>query len=83
MKYVWIWMLALIDAVWLISSIVDVVRTVKYVKKHRVYSNVGDFVNCTIDELEEYTVQCVAWHILVLFVASLIIWIKFKTGGAE
>lgn len=83
MKYVWIWMLLGFDVVWLISSIVDVVKTVRFVKKHRQYDSVGDFIICMAEELEESTVGFIALHLFVLFVVSLITWMNFKTGGAE
>lgn len=81
MKYIWIWMLVVIDMVWLISSIVDVVRTVKYVKEHEQYESVGDFIDCMLEELGEFTIGFVALHILVLFIVSFLTWVNFKTGG--
>lgn len=83
MKYVWIWMLAVIDVIWLVLSIVDVVRTVKYVKEHEQYDSVGNFIDCMLEELKESTVGFIALHIFVLFIVSLITWMDFKTGGAE
>ena len=85
MRYVWIWILLGIDVVWLISSIVDVVRTMRYVKDHRRYDydSVGDFIDCMLEELNESTVGFVALHIFVLFIVSLITWMGFKTGGVE
>ena len=83
MRYIWIWILLGIDVVWLISSIVDLVRTVKYVKENRRYDSVGDFLNCMAEELGESTVGFVALHIFVLFLVSFITWANFKTGGAE
>ena len=83
MRYVWIWILLGIDVVWLISSIVDVVRTVRYVKNNRWYDSVGDFVDCMLEELGEPTVGFIALHIFVLFIVSFITWMDFKTGGVE
>ncbi len=83
MKYVWIWILLGIDVIWLISSILDVVSTVRYVREHRRYSGVGDFIDCMVEELEESTVGFIALHIFILFVVSLITWMDFKRGGAE
>lgn len=83
MRYVWIWMLLGVDVIWLISSIVDIVRTVRYVKEHEQYDGIGDFVNYVIVYLEESTISFIALHIFVLFIASFITWLKFKTGGAE
>ena len=85
MRYVWIWILLGIDVVWLISSIVDVVRTVKYVKDHRRYEcdSVGGFIDCMLEELNESTIGFVALHLFVLFVVSFIAWMDFKTGGVE
>ena len=83
MRYVWIWMLLGIDAVWLISSIVDVVKTVRFVKKNKQYDSIGDFMDCMIVELEESTIGFIALHLFVLFVVSFITWMHFKKGGAE
>ena len=83
MRYIWIWILLGIDVIWLISSIMDVVRAVRYVKNNRRYGSIGDFINCMLEELEESTVGFIALHIFVLFIVSLITWMDFKTGGAE
>lgn len=83
MKYVWIWMLLGFDVIWLISSIVDVVRTVRYVKEHYEYDSVSDFIDCMLVELEQSTVGFIALHLFVLFIVSFIIWLEFKRGGAE
>ena len=83
MRYVWIWMLLGIDMIWLISSIVDIVKTVRYVKEHEQYDDIGDFMDCVVTELEESTIGFIALNIFVLFMASLITWMKFNMGGAE
>ena len=83
MRYVWIWMLLGIDVIWLISSIVDVVFTLKYVREHRRYGSVGDFCNCMLEELRESTVGFVALHIFVLFIISFIAWMSFKIDGVK
>lgn len=83
MRYIWIWMLLGIDAIWWILSIVDVVRTVKFVKNNRQYSSVGDFIDCMIEKLEGSTIQCILLHIFVLFIASFIAWLAFNTRGLE
>ena len=83
MRYVWIWMLLVIDVIWLISSIVDIVKTVRYVKEHEQYDGIGDFVNCVIVYLKESTVGFIALHLFVLFVVSFIAWLNFKRGSAE
>ena len=74
MRYIWIWILIGIDVIWLISSIVDVVHTVKFVREHRRPGSVGDFINCMVEELEGSTVGFVALHLLVLFTVSIIAW---------
>jgi hypothetical protein len=81
MRYVWMWILLGIDVVWLISSIVDVVHAVRYVKNNRRYDNIGDFVDCMVEELEESTTGFIALHIFVLFIVSLITWMD--TGGVK
>lgn len=83
MKYVWIWILLGIDVIWLISSIVDVTRTVRYVKDNMRYDSIGEFIDCMLEELAEYTVGFVSLHLFVLFMVSLFTWLKFKEGGAE
>ena len=83
MKYVWILILLVIDVFWLISSIVDIVKTVRFVKKHREYDSIGDFMDCMIVELEESTVGFIALHLFVLFIVSFVTWMNFKRGGAE
>lgn len=83
MRYVWIWILLGIDVIWLISSIVDIVKTARYVKEHEQYDSIGDFVNYMVGELEENTIGFIALHLFVLFIVSFITWIDFKTGGVE
>lgn len=83
MRYVWIWMLLGVDAVWLISSIVDIVKTVHFVKECGQYDSVGDFMYCMVEELEQSTIGFIALHVFMLFVVSLITWMNFKSGGAE
>ena len=83
MRYVWIWILLGIDVIWLISSIVDIVKTVRYFKEHEQYDGIGDFVNCVIVYLKESTVGFIALHLFVLFVVSFITWMDFKTGGTK
>ena len=83
MKYVWILILLVIDVFWLISSIVDIVKTVRFVKKCGLYDSIGDFIDCMVAELEESTVGFIALHLFVLFVVSLITWLNFKRGDVE
>lgn len=81
MRYIWILMLLGIYVIWLISSIMDVVRTVIHVKKYRRYGGIGDFISCIIDELGDHTTGFIVLHIFVLFIESLNAWMKFKMGG--
>jgi hypothetical protein len=80
MRYIWIWILLGIDVIWLISSIVDIVKTVRFVKDHKLYDSVGDFVNCMLEELEESTKSFIILNIFALFIVSLITWMIFKIG---
>lgn len=81
MKYVWILILLVIDVFWLISSIVDIVKTVRFVKKHRQYGSISDFIICMKEELEEPTLWFIALHILALFTISFSTWMNFKIGS--
>lgn len=83
MRYIWICILIMFDVIWLISSIMDVVLTVKYVKEHRRYSGVGDFIDCLAGELKESTVGFIALHIFALFIVSFITWANFKIGDVK
>ena len=78
MRYIWIWILIGIDVIWLISSIVDVVHTVKFTREHRRYGSVGDFINCMVEELGGSTVGFVALHLFVLFIVSIVTWMESK-----
>lgn len=80
MRYIWIWMLLGIDVIWLISSIVDVVHSVKIVKNNRICDSVGDFIDCMIEEMEKSTIGFIVLHMLVLFIVSFITWIDFNVG---
>lgn len=81
MRYIWIWILIGIDVIWLISSIVDVVRTMKFVKNNRRYGSVGDFINCIGNELEDSTIGFILLHLFVLLAVSFFTWVVFETGG--
>lgn len=78
MRYIWIWILIGIDVIWLISSIVDVVHTVKFAREHRRHGSVGDFINCMVEELEGSTVGFVVLHLFVLFIVSIVTWMESK-----
>lgn len=76
-KYIWICILVVIDAVWLISSIVDVVDTVNCIRKDEQYNSVGNFINCVIGDLEDSTKGFISLHFMVLFIVSLTEWLMF------
>jgi hypothetical protein len=76
-------MLLGLDVAWLISSIVDIVKTVHFVRECGQYDSIGDFMDCMVTELKESTIGFIALHVFVLFMESLIAWMNFKIGGAE
>ena len=83
MRYVWIWILLVIDVIWLISSIVDIVKTIRFVKNDRLYDSVDDLLNCIIGNLNSSTLLFIGLHVFVLFAVSFVKWVTFKLGGAK
>ena len=71
--------MVMIDAVWLISSIIDVVDIVKCLRENGQYSSIGNFINCVIGDLEDYTRAFISLHFMVLFIVSFTEWIIFMT----
>lgn len=81
MKYIWIIMLAAIDAVWIIASIREFIRAVKIASKWE-FNSVFECIDDFMSEVEDYAHACFWSHILILFVYSLTLFIM-SSGVAE
>lgn len=81
MKYLWIIMLAAIDALWIIASIREFVRALIVASKWE-YSSFSEFIDDFIIEVEDYAHGCFWSHVLFVFVYSLTLFIK-SSGVAE
>ena len=74
MKYIWIGILLVIEIIWLISFVMDVIHAIKYVKKFKLGDNIAEVIDYTIDELDDSSVGFISVHIAVLFMTSFIAW---------
>lgn len=81
MKYIWIIMLAIIDAVWIIASIREFIRAVKIASKWE-FNSIFDCIDDFMLEVEDYAHGCFWLHVLFVFFYSLILYIK-SSGVAE
>lgn len=76
MKYIWILILLGIDIIWVISFIMNVIHSIKYVKNHKqYYDNIIKVIGYIIDNLDGCSIGFIGAHIGVLFVASFIAWL--------
>ena len=80
MKYVWIYILIMIDLLWFIAAIKDIIRAIRVVKKaeeERVepYTE-EEFKDELTSEFEESTVGWFIVNIVIIFIISFVIWIK-------
>ena len=80
MKYVWIYILIMIDLLWFIAAIKDIIRAIHVVKKaeeERVepYTE-EEFKDELASEFEESTVSWFIVNIAIIFIISFVIWIK-------
>lgn len=69
-KYIWIIMLGCIDIVWIIVSVIEIIRAMNMMLKNKCY-NIFDFFL----EVEDYATGCIFAHLLLLFMSSLIMWL--------
>lgn len=60
MKYIWIGILIIIEMIWFIASITDIINKAKIIK-----------IEYLMDSLEEYTINFILLHFLALFGYSL------------
>lgn len=81
MKYLWIIMLAVIDAFWIIASIREFIRAVKVVKRWDCDS-LFDWIYCLIFDVENWAQGCLLSHVFILFAYSLALFIT-SSGVAE
>lgn len=65
MKYVWIVMLIIADAIWLWRSITDI----------RITKHLNSKVIMTVFNVERSSKLCIAFHLLLIFAASLTKWL--------
>ena len=78
MKYIWIWMLLGVDLILLVLFIVDIVKTVHFVKECVQYDGIIDFVECVVERLENSTIGFISVHMFALFIISFIMWMSFR-----
>ena len=81
MKYIWIIMLAVIDAVWIIASIREFIRAAIVVSKWKCDS-LFEWIDDFMSEVEDYAHACLWAHVFILFVYSLTLFIM-SSGVAE
>lgn len=80
MKYLWIIMLAVIYAVWIIASIREFIRAVMVESKWK-HNSVLEYIDDVMSEVKNYAHGCVLAHILFLFLYSLLLYIESSRVG--
>lgn len=70
MKYIWIVMLMVIDAIWIVASVIEFSRAVNVTLKWK-YDSTLDLINDLLTEVEDYATGCLFAHIFALFLISL------------
>ena len=84
MKYIWIIMLVVIDVIWIIASVLEIVRgtieAILWSKKN--HYSLFDFIDSWFTEIEDFAHGCLWGHILILFLYSLFLFIS-SSGVAE
>lgn len=75
MKYIWIIMLVVIDAFWIIATILEFIRAVKAIKQWDCDS-LFDWIDNFMLDVAGWAVRCVGVHALFLFIYSLLLFFK-------
>lgn len=70
MKYIWIVMLMVIDAIWIVASVIEFSRAVNVTLKWK-YDSTLDLINDLLTEVEDYATGCLFTHVFALFLISL------------
>lgn len=81
MKYIWIIMLAVIDAVWIIASVREFIRALIVASKWE-FNSIFDCIDDFMTEVEDYAHRCFWSHVLFVFLYSLVLFIN-SSGVAE
>lgn len=81
MKYLWIIMLAVIDIIWIIASIWEIIRAAIVVSKWKCDS-LFEWIDDFIFDVEDWAHACAWTHILILFIYSFTLFIT-SSGVAE
>lgn len=81
MKYIWIIMLIITDLIWWIATIKNIKDAIKEVKEHYICYSVFNSIDSVVGEMEGYATGCIALHLFVVFVTSLVMFLE--AGGAE
>ena len=75
MKYVWIIMLIVIDAFWIIATILEIIRAVKVIKQWDCDS-LFDWIYNFMFDVSGWAKGCMGVHALYLFIYSLLLFFK-------
>lgn len=81
MKYIWIIMLAAIDAFWIIASIREFIRALIVASKWE-FSSFSEFIDDFMSEVEDYAHGCFWAHVLFVFIYSFFLFMT-SSGVAE
>lgn len=63
-------MLAVVDIVWIIASVVEFIRTINVMLKWKCRS-VFEWIDSFLSEVDDYATGCLFTHIFILFLISL------------
>ena len=80
MKYIWIIMLAVVDIVWIIASVVEFIRAINVMLKWKCCS-VFEWIDGFLLEVEDYATGCLFTHMFILFLISLTTFFYSRIGG--
>lgn len=74
MKYIWIVMIIIFDGLWIVSAVFDIIRSIKECEKEN-YESIWELIFDVSEDIEDSSRICIFINILVVFIASFIMWV--------
>jgi hypothetical protein len=74
MKYIWIVILIVFNGLWIVSTIFDIIRSIRECEKED-YESTWKMILDISEDIEDSSRICIFVNILVVFIASFIMWV--------
>lgn len=74
MKYIWIVILFIVECLWIVFTIFDIIRSIRECEKED-YESTWEMILDISEDIEDSSRICIFVNILVLFIASFIMWV--------